>query len=177
MQAVRRSMRYAQTGVHQSNEKMMNVRSCVFLPDADAGRERDAGRQAYVHSGPIPVRRRTVTVPLSWALIFLAALSLVFVVRIGDRLSRRAGETRQIASMEKAIFATILENQQLEKDIAECRDSSRICYRAVQELGMMSSAAVEAVPVVAPDTRPFEHNTVSVAAASPSAAGLISGSR
>ena len=74
-------------------------------------------------------------------------------------------------------IATAWDNQRLELEIAECRDSSRICYRAVQELGTVSSAAVEAVPVVAPDTRPYQQRAVSAAVGSPSAAGLISGSR
>lgn len=178
MQTVKRSMRYATAGVHQNNSGMMNVRWTVSLPDADAGRERDEeNRRAYVHQGPVPSSRRVWRVPLSWALLFLGALTLVFVVKIGTRLSARANESRQIASMEQAIINTIRENQELTLEIAKCRDSSRICYRAVQELGMMSSAAVEAVPVVAPDTRPFEHFSVSASAGSPSALGLSSGSR
>lgn len=177
MQAVRRNMRYAQAGVHPRTEGMMNVRSSVRLPDADAGRERDPERQAYVHHGPVPSYKRVLRVPLTWALVFLAALSLIYIVKIGGRLNRRASETKQIASMEAAIIATAWDNQRLELEIAECRDSSRICYRAVQELGMVSSAAVEAVPVVAPDTRPYQQSAVSAAVGSPSAAGLISGSR
>lgn len=177
MQAVKRNMRYATMGVHQARN-VMNVRGSVRLPDADAGRDHESGRQAYAYQGVPPENRRTVTIPLSWALILLAIVALIFVIKIGGRLSRRAGETRQIASMEQAIAATIRENRDLTLEIAECRDSSRICYRAVQELGMMSSAAVEAVPVVAPDTRPYEtQNAVSTAAASPIAAGLITGSR
>lgn len=177
MQAVKRNMRYATMGVHQARN-VMNVRGSVRLPDADAGWDRDSERRAYVHPEGLPEYRRSVMIPMSWALIILGIVSLIFVIRIGDRLSRRAGETRQIVSMEQAIAATIRENRDLALEIAECRDSSRICYRAVQELGMMSSAAVEAVPVVAPDTRPHEtQNAVSAAVASPSAAGLITGSR
>lgn len=177
MQAVRRSMRYAQAGVHAPNSGMMNVRSHVILPDAEAGQDRDEERRAYVHTGPVPSSKRVVRIPVKWAVLILGALVLFFVFRIGGKLSQRASETKQISSMEQAIVATIRENMDMEAKIAKCRDSSRICYKAVQELGMVSSAAVTAVPVTAPDTRPFEPKAISTAAASPVAAGLISGSR
>ncbi len=177
MQAVKRTMRYAQAGVHMNAGCMMNVRSHVSLPDAEAGRERDTDRQAYVHTGPVPSSKRVIRIPVKWVAAMLGVLVLIFVYRIGGKLNQRASETKQISSMEQAIVATIRENMDLEAKIAVCRDSSRICYRAVQELGMVSSAAVNAVPVTAPDTRPYEPKTVSTSAASPVAAGLISGSR
>lgn len=177
MQAVKRSMRYAQAGVHAAPGGMMHVRSHVVLPDAEAGRERDGDRQAYVHRGPVPSSRRVIRIPVSWAAVILGVLALFFVIKIGGKLNQRASESKQISSMEQAIVATIRENMELETQVAKCRDSSRICYRAVQELGMVSSAAVNAVPVTAPDTRPFEQKSVSTAAASPAVPGLISGSR
>lgn len=170
-------MRYAQAGVHPSADGMMRVRDSVRLPDADAGKDRDLERTVYIHEGPVPVRKRVLTIPRSAAAFFLGALILFFVIQIGTRLSQRAAESKSIASMEQQIARISAENQSLTLEIAECRDSSRICYKAVQELGMMSSAAVEAVPVVAPDTRPYELKTVTTAQNSPSAAGLITGSR
>ncbi|MBQ9263306.1 MAG: hypothetical protein IJ189_03740 [Clostridia bacterium] len=177
MQAVRRNMQYSTTGVHSIGNGVMHVRSQVRLPDADAGRNREEERQAYIHDGPVPSSKKTLTLPRGVAAFFLIVLSLYFVAQIGVRLNKRSSESKQISSMEQAIAHTIQENKDLTVQIAECRDSSRICYKAVQELGMMSSAAVEAVPVIAPDTRPYEVKTVSAAENSPSAAGIITGSR
>ena len=104
---------------------------------------------------------------------------------VGDPVTLNAGNTwsytwenMPVNANGQAIAYTVLENRDLTRQIAECRASSRICYKAVQDLGMVSAAAVEAVPVVAPETRPFEMtNPAYTAQSSPAAAGMISGSR
>ena len=179
MQAVRRNMQYASAGVQKNDFNRLRVQSHVYLPDATAGMEQDPqDRKAFVHDGPVPSSRRRFTVSRNAALIFLCVLFVVFGYQVLVRAVAKSQESKNISLMEQSIYNTILENQGYAVEVAQARDSSRICYRAVQELGMVSSAAVEAVPVVAPDTRPhdaYRYNTA--AAASPSAAGQISGSR
>ena len=70
------------------------------------------------------------------------------------------------------------DNVDLTVQVMEARDSSRICYAAAQNLGMVAATGVDAVLVVAPDTRPFEHESV-WAVNSPFSVqnGIISGSR
>lgn len=178
MHAVRRNMQYTVAGVqNNAMEAMMNVRGNVRLPDADAGRAADPERRAYVHDGPVPSSKKVLTVNRNGALIFLCLLFVFFGVKILSRVARRSAESKNISAMENSIAATILENRDLEVKLTSVRDSSRICYYAVQNLGMVSSAAVEAVPVYAPDTRPYETAKMNPAQNSPSAAGMISGSR
>lgn len=178
MQAVRKNMQYATAGKHAVQADMMHVRGNVYLPYADAGRAEEGRRQAYVHDGPVPSSKRYWTVNRNGALVFLCLLFVFFGVKILTRVAARANESKNISAMQSSIAATIEENQRLAVKVAKARDSSRICYSAVQDLGMVSSAAVEAVPVIAPDTRPYGTMPLTTAAqTSPSAAGYITGSR
>lgn len=176
MQAVRKNMQYSIAGVH--HQQVMQVRSHVYLPDAQVCAETDALRKAYVHDGQVaPQPRKVIKVSRNGALIFLCMLFVFFGVQILQRVAQRSAESKGIAAMERSIAAVEAENRNLTVQLAQVRGASRICYRAVQELGMVSSAAVEAVLVEAPDTRPGWAANTTPGQPSPAAQGLIAGSR
>ena len=174
MQAVRRSMRYAVAGVHTSPRMAMNVQSHVYLPDAETGGMEQEERRVYVHKGPVPQYRKTVTIPLRLALIFLGALFIFYGVKIGSRVVQRNRQEQSIQTLRREIASTVIENQGYAAQVKECRNASRICYKAVQELGMVSPAAVEAVEVLALDTRPYQ--SAARTAGATALTGTVSGS-
>ncbi len=174
-----RSMQYAAAGVQAAPGITMNVRANVRLPDSEAGQFWAQERQPYYAARIQPAAKRSMTMPANAALIFLAALILLFGVLVIGKACRRAEISKNISAMESSIAQTERDNAQLALEVSQARDSARISYAASQNLGMIASAGVEAVQIVAPDTRPFENQTAAQTASSPNAVpgAYISGSR
>ena len=174
-----RNMQYAMAGVPETPGVRMNVRSHVYVPDAEAGT--DAERTPYYAPSVRQVnvyRAPTVTRRIGYLLI--CAVFVTFGFMIGSRLARRVALSSQIGDMSRAIVQTQQDNRQLTTQVLAARDSARISYAAVQNLGMVSANAVEEVQVTAPDTRPNDQAyNRSQAANSPFAAGpsMITGRR
>ena len=176
-----RNVQYAAAGVQALPGMRMNVRSNVRLPDSEAGTACVMEQEPYCASRTrLQPPKAHVTIPARVAVLFLCGLFLVFGWLIVGKASQRAQIAKNISQIQDGICQTCQEKRQLEQDLVKAKDSVRICYEAVQRLGMIASTGVNSVRVVAPDTRPAQ-TAYSVTAAqetSPSApAGMISGSR
>lgn len=171
-----KTMQYAMAGVQAMPGMRMNVRSHVHVPDAEAGY--DGQRQPYYAAKTQRLPRRSATVPANVGIIFLCAVLLTFGIMVLDRACQRAELSKNISAMEGSIAQTIIDNSQLTLEVMEARDSSRICYAAAQDLGMVAATGVEAIQVMAPDTRP-DIQTESLTENSPFSVehGMITGSR
>ena len=174
-----RNVQYVAAGVQTMPGITMNVRSNVRLPDSEAGRSWAQERQPYYAAQIRPAEKRSMTVPMNAALIFLTLLFLLFGFLVIGKACRRSDISKNISAMESSIAQTERDNENLKIEIDQARDSARISYAAAQSLGMISSAGVEAVQIEAPDTRPFEIKTTVQADNSPHSAldGMITGSR
>lgn len=158
MQVARRSMTYSLAGI-QSNVtgRIINVRTSVHVPNMTFDIADD--RKPYICTNPVDlVRKQPKTISIRAALIFLSIFILFFGVQICGKLNRKSYLENDITKMYAAIEQTKIDNIRLAEEVKAARDPSRICYRAVQSLGMTSSEAVEAVYVIAPNTRPYETN-------------------
>lgn len=171
-----KTMQYAMAGVQAMPGMRMNVRSHVHVPDAEAGY--DGQRQPYYAAETQRLPRRSATVPANVGIIFLCAVFLAFGIMVLDRACQRAELSKNISAMEGSIAQTIIDNSQLTLEVMEARDSSRICYAAAQDLGMVAATGVEAIQVMAPDTRP-DIQAESLTENSPFSVehGMITGSR
>ena len=171
----RRAVRYNVSGVQCVGGQRMNVRSNVTLPDAEAGMEWTDEREPFRCTEAVRIpKRRSFQMPVHLAALILCALFVLFGIAAVNKLARKAQITKDITAMRENIALTIQENARLTLEVAAARDSAHISYMAVQTLGMVDSNSVEAVPVIAPDTRP------DLAAQTAQAGvwdGMISGSR
>lgn len=169
-------MQYAMAGVQAMPGMRMNVRSHVHVPDAEAGHE--GQWQPYYATETQKLPRRSATVPANVGIIFLCAVFLVFGILVLDKACQRAELSKNISAMENSITQTIIDNSQLTLQVMEARDSSRICYAAAQDLGMVAATGVDAIQVMAPETRP-NIQTGSLMENSPFSIehGMITGSR
>lgn len=174
-----KSVQYAMAGVQAMPGMRMNVRSHVRIPDAEAGYDYQEERRPYFAQGPQhPVSRRSLTIPANIGVIFLAAVFLFFGILVVGKAATRASLSRKISAMEQSIAQTLQDNTQLAVEVMEARDSSRICYTAAQNLGMVAATGVEAVPVEAPNTRPANYNgSLTGNSPFPGGLGVITGSR
>lgn len=172
---------YAAAGVQLAPGICMNVRSHVYMPDSEAGYEND--RQQYFAQGKETViSRNAPTIPTSYAVLLLAVVLGIFACLVGGRLIHRAQLSRSVSENSLQIAQTELSISQLNVDVAKARDSARIAYMAVQDIGMVAASGVESIPVTAPNTRPGsveKQYTSGMLGSSPLSNGLemISGSR
>ena len=150
---------YSVSGVQTPSEGWMHVRSHVTVPDGEAGESWSLGREPYHATEVRRIRRqRSFTVPFNGAALFLCLLFVAFGAAALSKAAKKAEITRNIETMEESIVQAIQDTAELSLEVAAARDSAHISYLAVQNLGMIDSKTVEAVPVVAPETRPA--NTV-----------------
>ncbi len=170
-------VQYASAGVQGMPGIRLNVRSNVRLPDSEAGCADMPLQQPFYAGRTAAPPRRHLTVPARGATIFLCALAVLFGALILNRVSQKAALARDRSAMESAIAQTVMENADMALRVAEARDSARICYAAVQNLGMISANGVEAVPVVARDTRPAQTRLAGEASPYSPPEGNITGSR
>lgn len=172
-------MQYVAAGVQDAPNMRMRVRSYVQLPDSEAGRAVDTQRQPY-HAVSVEKRPRgSVTVPMRSALLLLCALFVFFGVLTIKKAAQRSEISKKISAMETAILKTERENIDLAQQVADARDSARVCDIATQKFEMRNPMYVTAEAVTAPDTRPFEQEAKAQAESIPHSApnGIMSGSR
>ena len=162
-----KNVQYVTAGVQAAPGMRLNVRSNVRLPDSEAGGHAAADRQPYYAGTVRAAPRRPVTVPLNAALIFLCALFLVFGTMILNRTAQRAKLNTDIAQTETSIAKTKTAVERLNLEVINARDYARISKAAEQTCGMTASTNVETIPVVAPNTRPYETKLTVQADSSP----------
>ena len=59
------------------------------------------------------------------------------------------------------MYAVQAEIDAVMPSVMEARNSATICYKAAQQLGMVASQGVEAIEIIAPDTRPTADSSLS----------------
>ena len=170
---------YVSAGVQDAPGMRFNVRNTVHLPDSEAGRIFDPDRQPFRAEHVRTQPRESITVPLRGAMLFLCVLFVVFGCLIVGKAARRSELSKRITAMEQAIMKTERENLDLAAQVADARDTARICDAACQKLKMEAPSSATTEYVTAPDTRPFENKPITQADASPYSAldGIMTGSR
>ena len=169
-----RQGQYVLAGVQAMQGMPINVCSHVRLPDGEAGSE--TYREPYRAYRTRHKTRRDIYVPRSAALLFLTVLFVIFGTMILLRMCEKTRLCKDISDSEARTAAITLECSDLNVRVLEARDSARISYAAVQQLGMVDAKGMNIIQVIAPNTRPYQSNT-SVAESSPFSAGqgMISG--
>lgn len=170
-----KTMAYATAGVQMSAGIEMNVRSHVYIPDAEAGSE---NIRDYFQAGNQVERKKEITISRNRAAVMLLVLAAVLALVIGIKALSYANLSGTYSDTMERIEAINQQNINSAEELAKARDSHRIRYRATSEFGMVPADAVESIPVVAPQTRPNQ-NTNGLTAEHPFADGygMLSGSR
>lgn len=171
-----KNMTYATAGVQMGAGIEMNVRSHVFIPDAEAGCEEV---RSHYHAGYQVVRKKEITLSRNHAAILLLILAGILTLIVGLKAVRYAETTQEYRTTMNRIESTVKANEKSTEELAKARDSHRIRYLATTEYGMVPADTVESIPVVAPQTRTQNSNTNGLTAEHPFADGygMLSGSR
>lgn len=171
-----KNMAYATAGVQMMAGIEMNVRSHVFIPDAEAGSDQE--RSHYQAGNALP-RKREMRLPMNAAFTLILALAVVLAVFVGVKAHQYAKLSGRYQDTLTRIDTINTLNRENAQALAEARDINRIRYLAATEYGMVSVKSVESIPVTAPATRTNASYTNGLTANSPFADGygMTSGSR
>lgn len=171
-----RNWMYATAGVQMGPGIEMNVRSHVYIPDAEAGSEQV---RSHYQAGTMPQQKKELKLTRNAAAMLLLVLAVILTIFMGTKAleyARLSGKYRDTVTRIESVNTA---NQNSAQALAEARDINRIRYLATTEYGMVSVKSVETIPVTAPATRAAESYTNGQPANSPFAGGqgIISGSR
>lgn len=171
-----KNLSYATAGVQMSAGIEMNVRSHVFIPDAEAGSENSRN---YYQAGPVVERKPEITLSRNHAAMLLLVVALIVGVVLGVKALHYAKVTAEYQETLVKIENVVAETAKSAEQLAKARDTHRIRYRATTEFGMIPMDAVESIPVIAPQTRTNNSSTNGLTANNPFADGygILSGSR
>lgn len=172
-----KSMQYAMAGVQMAPGVHMNVRSNVQIPDAEAGAQYDVGRHPYQAGQGSFQKKEPATLPYRVAIPFLMILFLLFSGLIAGKLIHRVQLNDEYKKTETHLAELNEKNAELQMEVNTNRSRAAISYKA-QSYGLIPVDGVNAVMIVAPDTRPNQETNV-LTGSSPlsDGHGFISGSR
>ena len=150
---------YATAGIADTETEKFQINRSVFILDATAGQGYDAydGADAEIPAeGYKHVRRSGVTVARGLVLriiaLILTALLILFVINT-VRIRKLA---YSVSVMEEQVRLLSESNRELDQEVIQARDLTRISYMAVQTLGMIPVEEAEVHYITVPNTRPFE---------------------
>lgn len=143
---------YATVGVQMQPGIRMNVRSNVFVPDAEAGGE-DQRQQFFAGSHPAQGSRQPVTIRKGFAAVILLTAFFFMAVLIAGRAVSLNNLRVALSDSNQEILKTEDSLAALQRDIADAQDAMRIAYMAEQQFGMVYANQADAVPITAPETR------------------------
>lgn len=147
-----RGVSYAMAGIQQAPGARFSVADSVYVLDGDAGGAES--KPVYrADTDEIRKNRRLPSISLRTAALILAVFLTVLAGMILSNAVKKAELTKQIDSTTASIAQAVKDNYALSIQVVSARDSTRISYKAVQELGMISAEGAETYYVTAPETR------------------------
>ena len=147
-----RGLNYAVAGNQNVPPPRMHVSSNVYVKDGDAGF--DGAKDSFrADPGTVPDARR-LSVSIRTAVIVLGLVLTVMSVLILLNASSKARLSKQLSRMNEEIAQTVKNTRACSIELVSARDSERISYKAIHELGMIAQEGAETYYVTAPDTRP-----------------------
>ena len=144
-------MPYVSAGRQSSPYERMNVRSHVYVPDADVREDCD-GRPAY--TAPAGIRREPFRISVRVMVAVVAVAMFVMAMLAVSAMAKRAGIYKEAQSVYSEIQSLKSEIGLLEAQIAQAQEPNNLRYQASQRLGMINGEGVEPTEIYAPDTRP-----------------------
>jgi len=154
-------MAYSVAGCQAQPQERLNVKSNVHVPNAEIGENYD-GRMSYAAPDHVYRRKRSYDVSFNTAIVMVSVTLFIMMMLVITAHVRKQECVNTCNDLIAGIYAVKDEIAEKQDDVAKARNSSTICYRAAQELGMVASQGVEAIEIYAPNTRPQTENSLSV---------------
>ena len=148
-------MAYSVAGRQAQPQQRLKVKSSVHVPNADIGESFD-GRMSY--SAPDNVYCRKCSFDVS---AHTAVMLIVMMMMVISTLVKKQAVMNTCNDIINGMYAVQAEIDEVMPQVMKARDSANICYKAAQQLGMVASQGVEAIEILAPNTRPTADSSLS----------------
>ena len=153
-------MAYSVAGRQAQSQQRLFVKSNVHVPNADIGESYD-GRMSYSAPDHVYCRKRTYDVSLHTAVLLIGVTLFVMMMLVISTLVKKQAIVNTCNDIVNNMYAVQAEIDEVMPYVMEARNSATICYKAAQQLGMVASQGVEAIEIIAPDTRPTADSSLS----------------
>lgn len=153
-------MAYSVAGRQAQPQERLKVKSSVHVPNAEIGESFD-GRMSYSAPDNVYCRKRSFDVSAHTAVLLIGVTLFVMMMLVISTLVKKQAIVSTCNDIVNNMYAVQAEIDQVMPSVMEARNSATICYKAAQQLGMVASQGVEAIEIIAPDTRPTADSSLS----------------
>jgi hypothetical protein len=138
-----KKMQYVQAGSQMEQQGRFQVSSHVYLYNEGEREERAAFRAQEAHEGA------GRGLKLKWAAVVMVFAVFVSFWMVGSKIALTQELNQAYANLHSRYIAADAEGKALAAALAEKSDASKICYYAVQNLGMRLATHAETIGVTA----------------------------
>ena len=146
-------MMYSVAGREAQPREKMHVKSNVYMPGAEIGEDFD-GRTSFSAPNEVYRRKRSWDISFNSAALIIGITLFAMLMMVCTTYVQKTKLVQEYNTIINTMRATQRQIDETLPEVMAARDSSVICYRAAQELGMVASQGVEVIEIYAPDTRP-----------------------
>ena len=132
----------------------------MHVPNADIGESFD-GRMSYSAPDNVYCRKRSFDVSAHTAVMLIGVTLFVMMMMVISTLVKKQAVMNTCNDIINGMYAVQAEIDEVMPQVMKARDSANICYKAAQQLGMVASQGVEAIEILAPNTRPTADSSLS----------------
>lgn len=148
MPRIRGDNRYVTAGTRMVPNQAVQIRSNVYLPGSEVCERIREDVFCAQDSDMYTRRRKHYVMNMKAAVCVLFILVLVFGCIIIGKAVRKNSMRKEINSIASNLETLTEQNRLNAKKLDDAREASKICYKAVRELGMVNRVGREAVYIM-----------------------------
>lgn len=141
----KRSNAYTSAGNPILPGQRIGVGKNVFVPDGDISERNDRDVFVAREQEILMNKRRIKGLSKRNALLLLSILAAVFGFAILQKVGTKMALNREISKLNSQLVLIDAEINDQYAEVINARDSARICYKAVQEMGMVNGNGADTV--------------------------------
>ena len=139
--------KYTQAGTRMVPGQRMRFMSGVQIGCSEIGETSDSDVYIATEEEKKRYQRKLRGVSRNTAAMILGVITFAMMTVILFKVGYRISLNSSIIDLQEQVFTIENEIREQKDQIAEARDSGRICYKAVQEMGMVNSSGADTVRI------------------------------
>lgn len=148
MPRVRGNDRYVTAGVRMVPNQSVQIRGNVYLPCGEVCERVHGDVFCAQDSGMNTRKKKHYVLNMKASICMLAILALIFGCIIIGKAVKKGELKSEIATMSANLVNQKEENRKNEQKVLDARDTSKLCYSAVHDYGMVNRVGREAVYIM-----------------------------
>lgn len=139
------SNKYTTGGQRMIPDQRMNISGTIMIPGAEITEMNNTDVYVAKDEEMRYNKRRLREVSGKTAAMVLGSIVAIFAIMILVRVGIKMDLTHSIGELNQSVLDINKELETQKAEIAEARDSGRICYKAVQEMHMVNGLGADRV--------------------------------